>query len=91
MAAYKGNSRACALIVKTPGGKQLLSADDFGDTPLHVAARHNQSTSIANMVMLARKEEAAVGLKNMDGETALDVALKYNHEECIRVLKMFYK
>ena len=81
---------AASALIKMAGmeGKQLLTADDFGDTPLHVAARHNQKTSISNLVVLGRKEAVNLALKNMDGETALDVAKRLEHEECASVLRM---
>jgi len=67
----------------------IEAQDRNGWTPLHVAGFHGN----ADCIQLLLKRGAEFGsIKTFKSETALDLALKKNHEECIELLdKYFYR
>ena len=91
-AARKGDeAKVVALLKQNP--ELVFSRDKFGNTPLHVAARHNQPAIAA--LLLANG--ADVNARNIDensvprntngGETPLTLALlPYQHKEILELL-----
>jgi len=91
-AARKGDqTRVVALLEQNP--ELVFSRDKFGNTPLHVAALHNQPTVAA--LLLANG--ADVNARNVDenriprianaGDTPLTLALlSYQHKEMVELL-----
>jgi len=84
-AAVKG----CSQIVRTLLGKgaSALKADDYGFTPLHVAAGHGHLGVTALLVKAgADLEHAATGNVASEGYTPLHVASGEGNSDVVRVL-----
>lgn len=67
-------------------GADPSEGNDFGYTPLILAALNNHHHLIRRY--LARGDDAAV--RDVDGETALSLAIEKRHEESVAVLREFH-
>lgn len=55
-----------------------------GDTPLHILVRNSENADIVKSYI---EGGALINIKNKNNETALDIALKLNHQNIIKELK----
>ncbi|KAM8791485.1 LOW QUALITY PROTEIN: arf-GAP with SH3 domain, ANK repeat and PH domain-containing protein 3 [Rhynchonycteris naso] len=69
------------FIIQNGGHLDAKAAD--GNSALHYAALYNQP----DCLKLLLKGRASVGSVNEDGETALDIARKKRHKECVELLE----
>ncbi|XP_054427441.1 LOW QUALITY PROTEIN: arf-GAP with SH3 domain, ANK repeat and PH domain-containing protein 3 [Pteronotus mesoamericanus] len=69
------------FIIQNGGHLDATAAD--GNSALHYAALYNQP----DCLKLLLKGRASVGTVNEDGETALDIAKKKQHKECVELLE----
>jgi len=97
-AARKGDqAKVVALLNQTP--ELVFSRDKFGNTPLHLAAQHNQPGVAALLLACGADVNARNMAKNQspliassplianDGETPLGLALlSYQHKEMLELL-----
>ena len=67
-------------------GADLNYGNDFGYTPLILAALNNRPILIRRY--LGRGDDASI--RDVDGETALSLALEKKHDEAIEVLREFH-
>ena len=65
----------------------LIVPDDFGDTPLHLAARKGQLQCVVNMRTSLTKETENIRIENIDGDTAYDVAKSLDHQKMFPYLE----
>lgn len=87
-AAEKGNqARVIALLKENP--ELASSRDKFGNTPLHLAAKHNR-VGIAELLLANGADvNARVTEGNNAGETPLTLAVQpYHHKEMLELLLM---
>lgn len=55
-----------------------------GDTPLHILVRNSENADIVKSYI---EGGANLNIKNKNDETALDIALKLNHQNIVKELK----
>jgi len=73
------------VLLKAPGGMECLNApNDDGWTPLHYAALRD---SVYTKLLLSY-EGINVWLENKNGDTALDLAQRFQSKEIIQLLKL---
>lgn len=81
-AALSGRDDIAALLVRK--GADVRKANQYGDTPLIIAARDNRAAILkALLVELPPSDRDHV---NKDGVSALLVAVRESNEECVRLL-----
>ncbi|KAJ5077830.1 leucine-rich repeat isoform f [Anaeramoeba ignava] len=80
-AALKGFSSAISILLGF--GADTDSADSNDSTPLHKCARNGH----ADCVKILLDHGAMANLKDNNGQTPLDLALIYNQELCVELLR----
>ncbi|EQA63560.1 ankyrin repeat domain-containing protein [Leptospira alexanderi] len=81
-AAKHGEDELCRTILKL--GISPNPIDQDGNTPLHIAAIHDQISTAQLLLDL----HASQFLKNLEGKSALDIAKEKNKEELIQLLEL---
>ena len=62
------------------------AADNFGWTPLHIAAYHGQTEIVKFFVSIVQD----INIQNSSGETPLQLAKEKNHSETVKILRIFF-
>ena len=76
-------------IVEAPHGLDVLNArDDYGFTPLLIAAEFNRPRSIEALISF---ETINVKIKTRNEKTALEWATEGGNEDCVRLLNDYNK
>ncbi|XP_045768886.1 NF-kappa-B inhibitor cactus [Maniola jurtina] len=83
IAAVHGCEKSVGTLVKVCPDKAWLDVpNDYGHTPLHLAAMSGQAT-VTRMLVIAG---ASVASRDLAGETPLHKAVAGNHTDCLRGL-----
>lgn len=82
-AALSGSAESIELLVKHGADVNATEAEG-GSTPLHHAASFGRVEAVKALVRLG----AFVSLKNGDGRTALELAVRNGHEEVARLMSL---
>ena len=82
VAAFYGQEQLAELLVKHGGDAYIDKMRTDGWTPLMIAAK-NGDLGVARLLV---NQNADIGLKNLDGETALHVAVYCNQEKVAQML-----
>eukprot|EP00929_Paragymnodinium_shiwhaense_P095255 TRINITY_DN56275_c0_g2_i1.p1 TRINITY_DN56275_c0_g2~~TRINITY_DN56275_c0_g2_i1.p1 ORF type:complete len:473 (-),score=158.45 TRINITY_DN56275_c0_g2_i1:136-1554(-) len=86
-AVARGMSKLAVAILERPdcGAEAVSTLDNKGRTALHIAA--STDTTGAMCELLATHKGCVILQKNHDGETALDVALKWGFPEAAKAIQ----
>lgn len=84
-AAYKGNQHSVALLHYL--GLPADSADEYGSTPLHLAASRG-CTSVVEYLLDAHDAEKLASAKDNKGREPLSLAMERGHMDIARQLKL---
>lgn len=85
MAAANGHVKVMELLKKRlPNDfeKMINLKNSFGNTPLHWAIMNYQKESASFLVI----NKADTGIKNSEGETALDIAIGQRNEDLVELI-----
>jgi len=94
-AVFKGHSLMIEWLLRNGGDgdsvdRFVLLQDVYGDHALHIGAKHNKLASIGTMVRCLQNDDsfcALTKIKNLDGNTAMDLAVQSEHKEVQKLLK----
>ena len=81
-AARDGDLKKLKCLIRAGADPNTLTVDALGNTPLHLAAMHNQA-SVAKLLL---KSGAKTSTRNRDWQTPLDVAANSGRFDVARVL-----
>jgi ankyrin repeat protein len=68
-------------------GIEVNKKDDFGRTPLHIAADTFDETVTLDIVKAILEAGADKSIRDIDGNTPLDIAMKWNNRAVIELLR----
>jgi len=91
MLALKRDHLDITNRILTISDVELDIQTDEGWTALHFGCKYNRKDSVKRMLQLPQCSKYVVGIENIDGETALMVALRKGHEDCETLLVSFLR
>lgn len=73
------------IVLRAEGDRSVLLVDDKGNTPLHYAAEHGHLDAVTFLIENGADQET----RNVEGKTALDLAMQRRNHGIARVMRVY--